>query len=265
MNEKGLSFAGLMFTGAQYQAAVPGKFVTNADLCSWILGNFATVDEVKKAIPTVNIADMIRKEFHGSLGLHVAVHDASGKSIVIEFSGGSTRVFDNPLGVMTNKPGFEWHMNNLRNYINLDANDKKPRTINGVTIEPTGVGSGLLGLPGDWTPPSRFVKVAFCVNGAVPMKNGVETVNLAEHIMNSVDIPIGLIKEHPFPFIKIYGNAQWSVIYDLTNLVFYYRTYDSMTLRKIELKKMDFSEGAPKKSIPIKVEQYIIDMTGDVK
>jgi choloylglycine hydrolase len=111
MNEKGLSFEGLMCTGAQYQTAVPGKFVTNADLCAWIMGNFATVDEVKKAIPTVNIADMVKKEFHGSLGLHIAVNDAGGNGIVIEFVGGRVKVYDNKLGVMTNKPGFEWHMN----------------------------------------------------------------------------------------------------------------------------------------------------------
>ena len=161
-NEKGLSFSGLAFNGVKFQPAVPGKFVNWNDLCSWILGNFTTVDEVKRELPKINVSDNTVKKMKGSTGLHIALHDSLGKNAVIEFIDGRVNIYDNPIGVMTNRPSFDWQLNNLRNYINLDVNDRNPIFLKGFKVEPAGVGSGLLGLPGDWTPPSRFVKLAFC-------------------------------------------------------------------------------------------------------
>lgn len=248
-NEAGLSAGGLMFTEAVYQKAEPGKFVTYADIISWLLGNFKNVEEVKKELPKIKIADTYIKKVRGSLGLHFAIHDATGKSIVVEFINGEQNIHDNIIGVTTNRPNFAWHMQNLSNYINLDHKDKNPRTINGYKIQPTGVGSGLLGLPGDWTPPSRFVRIAFAVDASVQSKSANDAINLAEHIMNTVDIPIGAIKEKYDMVITLYGNAQWSIIKDLTNKTMYFRTYDNMTLRKIDLNKFKLSSGSPKKYI----------------
>ncbi|MFA4982524.1 MAG: choloylglycine hydrolase family protein [Candidatus Omnitrophota bacterium] len=266
INEKGLAYDALMFTGAEYQPTLPGKFVTIIDLCSWIMGNFATVDEAKAALPSINVAGITLKEMHGQLDLHIALHDASGKNLVVEFIGGKVNVYDNPLGVMTNRPDFPWQMNNLRNYINLDANDRKDRTINGAKIAPTGVGSGMLGLPGDWTPPSRFVKISYCVDAAQPAKDSAEAVNQAEHLLNSVDIPKGVIKEHPAPFVKMEGFAQWVVIKDLTNLVLYYKTYDNTSWKKVDMKKFDLNAGAPQKAIAIDEKpQGAVDVSGELK
>jgi len=251
MNEEGLSYGGLMYTGAKYQEAEPGKFVTYMDLASWILGNFATVDEVKKELPKIKVADKYIKNVHGSLGLHIAIHDATGKSIVVEFIDGEQKIYDNKVGVMTNHPDFNWQITNLSNYINLDHNDKEPRTVNGHNVVPTGVGSGMLGLPGDWTPPSRFIRAAYSIDAALTPKDSLEAVNLAEHIMNTVDIPKGVIKEKVNPVIHIYGNAQWSIIKDLTNKVLYFRTYDNMTLRKIDLKRIEVATGGEKKPLAI--------------
>lgn len=251
INEKGLAIDALMFTGAKYQPEIPGKFVTVIDFGSWAMGNFATVDEVKEALPGINVTGINIKELHGQLDIHFALHDAAGKNLVVEFIDGKVNVYDNPLGVMTNRPDFPWQMGNLRNYINLDAHDRKDRTVNGVKIDPTGVGSGMLGLPGDWTPPSRFVKISYCVDAAQPAKDAAEAVNQAEHLLNSVDIPKGVIKEHPAPFVRMEGFAQWVVIKDLTNLVLYYKTYDNTTWKKVDMKKFDLNPGALQKSIPI--------------
>jgi choloylglycine hydrolase len=103
-------------------------------------------------------------------------------------------------------------MHNLGNYINLDANDVKDKTLNGQKVEPTGVGSGMLGLPGDWTPPSRFVRLAMCVDAAMPVEDSGQAITLAQHILNVVDIPKGVIKENPEPLVKLEGYAQWIVI-----------------------------------------------------
>src|SRR5208282_2216741 len=93
---------------------------------------------------------------------HYVVYDASGKSIVVEYTGGKLHVYDDPLGVITNSPAFDWQMTNLSNYVNFSMTNVPPVKLGPVTLEPFGQGSGMLGLPGDFTPPSRFVRaVAF--------------------------------------------------------------------------------------------------------
>jgi choloylglycine hydrolase len=88
------------------------------------------------------------------------VQDKSGKSIAIEPRGGVLKVTDAPLGVMTNAPTYDWHMTNLDNYINLNTKDIGSEKLGAVTLSATGSGSGMLGLPGDFTPPSRFIRAA---------------------------------------------------------------------------------------------------------
>ncbi len=266
-NEKGLAFDALMFTGAKYQPPEPGKFVTISDFGSWILGNFADVDETKKALLKVDVTGMNLREANGEVYMHVALHDSSGKNLVIEFIDGQVKVYDNPLGVMTNRPNFPWQLQNLSNYINLDAHDKKDKMLNGFKFEPAGVGSGLLGLPGDWTPPSRFVRLAISIDAAIPPENSDQAVNLAQHILNIVDIPKGAIKENPELLVTLEGNAEWVVIKDLTNLVLYYKTYENPNLKKVDLKRFDLSLDKLEKSIPIddNTPQNIIDVSGDLK
>lgn len=251
-NERGLSFGALMFTGAKYQEAVKGKFVTIADIGSWILGNFSSVEEVRKALAKVKVTGRNMKELGGEIYMHIAVHDTSGKNLVIEFIDGEVKIHDNPLGILTNRPDFVWQINNLRNYINLDARDKKEREINGVKIEPAGVGSGMLGLPGDWTPPSRFVRLALSIDAADTPKDSIQAVNLAEHLLNIVDIPKGAIKENPEPLVRLEGYAQWVVIKDLSNLILHYKTYENTAWKTVELKKFNLKSGHAQKITQIK-------------
>ncbi|MCX6112525.1 MAG: choloylglycine hydrolase family protein [Proteobacteria bacterium] len=249
MNEKGLSIESLVYGDTKYQTAVPGvKSVPSSDFPTYILGNFETVEEVKKGLNNIRVVGIVIKELGGVQGFHFAIHDAKKNNLVVEFINGEVHIYNNPLGVMTNAPDFNWQISNLSNYINLDSHDKKAFSMNGQNIKSTGVGSGLLGLPGDWTPPSRFVKLSWCVSSANPVKDASAAVNLAEHILNAVDIPIGTIKEAH----NLYGYAQWSVIKDLTNKVLYYRTYEDTTLKAVDIKKLNLNMGASPKSIPLK-------------
>ncbi len=261
INEKGLAVEFLWFPISKYQEVVPGKFVSIADLGSWVLGNFATVDEVKAALPKVNVVGEYVPQFKSTIGLHMAVHDAKGKNIVVEFIDGKQMIHDNPIGVMTNMPDFEWQIQNLRNYVNLGPVNVESEKIAGVTIKKTGHGSGWLGIPGDWTPPSRFVRTARFVHASLTPKNAKEAVNLAEHILNTVDIPNGVLRDKVNMLITAYDYTQWIVIKDLTNKVLYYRTYDNLALRKVDMKKLDLSAGAEMKSIPIFGTDGIIDVT----
>ena len=114
-------------------------------------------------------------------------------------------------------------------------------------MEASGSGNGWLGLPGDWMPPSRFVRAVKLLHAAQPAKNSAEAVNLAEHILNAVDIPYGVIKAQPTG----HDFTQWCVIKDLTNQVFYYRSYRDLVLKRIDMKQLSLNPGAATKTIRI--------------
>jgi choloylglycine hydrolase len=266
INEKGLSAEALMFSESKFQESNSGNFIVENDLPRWILGNFATVEEVKAAIRKINVtAPFYTAEMQMSPNIHIAVHDAQGKNIVIEFIDGEQKIYDNPIGVMTNEPTFDWQLTNLRNYINLGNYDYKPVMVDGVTVEPTGDGSGWLGLPGDATPPSRFVKVALYVHKASQPENVTEAINLANHIIYSVDIPKDLILTEVAPNTTMSDYTAWVLIKDLVNKVLYYRCYTDGTLRMIDMKELAFTKGAPMKSIPIDNPAMILDVTEELQ
>src|SRR5208337_1886483 len=164
MNEAGLTVGALFFPGfAGYQEPSADTLpvtVSNVDLVNYLLSNFKTVAEVRQAMPKIRVARNadIEKEFGTPLPLHHVVNDATGDSVVIEYTGGELKMFDNKVGAMTNSPNYDWHLLNLRNYANLKPQGAPPRAIDGVSLTPFGAGSGMLGLPGDFTPPSRFIR-----------------------------------------------------------------------------------------------------------
>ena len=123
VNEAGLA-AGLFYfpTTAGYPAYTPAdaaKTIAPWQLGSWLLDNFASVDEVKANIGSILVAETVLKQWGFSPPVHAVVRDASGKSLVIEYVGGKLNLYDDALGVITNSPAFDWHMTNLRNYVNF--------------------------------------------------------------------------------------------------------------------------------------------------
>jgi choloylglycine hydrolase len=265
MNEAGLSFEALYLPGeTQYQALTPQQTnhgIGYINLGDWILGNFKTVAEVRAALPTI----VVYSELLSGLGttvfpLHFSVYDPSGKGIVIEFIKGEMKVYDNTVGVLTNSPGFDWHVTNLRNYINLSPWTPNPIIVGNLAFMATGQGSGMRGLPGDISPPSRFVKMAVMKGATYPAKNKVEALNIAQHILNNVDIPAGYVRGKDKDQTVI-ETTEWVVFKDLTNKVFYYRTYNDTALHQVNLSEIDFSPNAARLKMPISSEQTIVDMT----
>ena len=120
---------------------------------NWILGNFATVDEAHQGLENVYIFAQPIAEFGNTIPpCHLSLHDATGKSIVVEFIKGEMVVSENPVGILTNAPYFQWHLINLSNYLNLKAMNAGPIKIGNTVLEPPGQGSGFLGIPGDLDP-----------------------------------------------------------------------------------------------------------------
>ena len=259
LNEAGLSVGVLWFPGVEYPKP-PMNLGSNSlvlqKVSDWLLGNFSTTQEVKEGLSKVTIwAEAIQTL--GIPPIHLAVHDAQGNHLVIEFIGGEVTAVDNPNGVMTNFPKLEWHLTNLRNYINLSPLNTPPMTLSSLDLQPTGQGTGLHGLPGDWTSPSRFVKASLLKGFVFPVETAALGVNLMEHLLNTFDIPIGTVRADDNP--ANFEQTQWIVIKDLKNKIIYYRTYEDLTLRMIDLKRLDFS--GTSKSIPLETTFTPIDMT----
>jgi len=163
---------------------------------------------------------------------------------------------------MTNSPTYDWQITNLVNYMHLAPVNPNPVVDNGIMYAATGQGFGMIGLPGDISPPSRFVKTVTLTRVAIPTTNGTDAVNLAEHIINNVDIPLGLAREPGQGDVSSNDITQWVVFKDLTHKVFYYRTYNNMTLRSVALERLDFAENAVRLRMPIATGPYVQDVTG---
>lgn len=244
VNEKGLAVGLLYFPDTvgymKYDAAEASKTVAPWEVGSWILENFATAEEVKQNIASITVPAVVVKELGFVPPLHYVVHDASGKSIVIEYVEGKLHVHDDSLGVMTNSPAFDWHMTNLRNYVNFSLVNVPPVKVDGITLTGFGQGTGMLGMPGDFTPPSRFVRAVAFSASALPSRTGEEAVLQAFHIMNNFDIPRGVSrqgkKDEHGHIVADY--TVWTSAYDLKARRLYFRTYENSQIRSVDLMKM---------------------------
>ncbi|MBY6241033.1 choloylglycine hydrolase family protein [Methylosinus sp. Sm6] len=242
VNEKGLAGGILYFPGfaayADSARADPGHSLAPWELLTWALGNFASVAEVRAALASIVVIDVVQPTLGIVPPFHYTLHDASGASIVVEPIGGTLKIADNPLGVLTNAPPFDWHLTNLRNYVKLSPTEAPPLEIGGASFAPLGSGSGMLGVPGDPTPPSRFVRALGLVLSAAPQKDAAETVRLAEHLLNNFDIPMGLVRPSPHETAR-FEFTQWSSIADLSRGIYYVKSYEDQVLRSIDLSKFD--------------------------
>ncbi len=264
-NEKGLAIGLFYFPGTakymDYQATDAGKTIAPWEIGSWILENFATVEEVKENAAKIVVPEVVFEAWGFTPPVHYVVHDASGKSIVIEYVGGKLNIHDDPLGVLTNSPAFDWHMTNLRNYVNFSLVNVSPVQLGPVTLTPLGQGSGMLGLPGDFTPPSRFIRAAAFSQSVLPSKTGRDAVIEAFHILNNFDIPKGAARDHEK---DEHGNiladyTLWTSASDLKARQFFFRTYANSRIRMVDLKKID-PEAKEIKTISMKGEEEIEEL-----
>lgn len=268
MNEAGLSVGTFYFPGfAGYTTTTyenQEHSLSPIDFSNWIVTQFSTIEEVKENLEKVVIAPTIVKGWGNTPPpFHYIVYDKNGKSIVIEPIDGRLIVYDNPLGVLTNSPTFDWHLTNLRNYINLTPQNIAPLKLEGIEFAPLGQGSGMLGLPGDFTPPSRFVRAAIFSGTATPSANANKGVLKAFHILNQFDIPIGVAREAENGIVRTdYTIA--TVVHDPVNLKYYIKTYEDQAIKMIDLNAFDKNSNEAKK-VSTSSKQTIIDITQELK
>ena len=241
LNEKGLHVGGFFFPGyAQYENVSETDYhttISSLEVSFWILATCSSVEEVRRQLPKIHVCPVVLSSLGYPPPLHMFISDKTGDAAIIEYTAGKLHIYDNKVNVITNSPDYIWHTTNLRNYIGLKAENNPAITINGNQFAQFGQGSGAIGLPGDFTPPSRFVRAAFLVNSTLPGKNIDEGIVVAFHILDQFDIPLGVIKGEQNGVIT-YDTTQWTCASDLTNSRYFYHTYNDRSGRMIDLKEL---------------------------
>ena len=242
VNEAGLS-AGLFFfptygSYMPYDANDAAHTLGDLQVPTWILANFATIDELKSGLKGVRIVGLDKTAV-----VHWRIGEKSGRQVVLEIVNGVPHFYENQVGVLTNAPGFKWHITNLNNYVNLRAGSAPKEQLSGITLSPLGESSAMLGLPGDATSPSRFVRAAFLKATAPVQPTAMDAILQAFHLLNNFDVPIGI--EHSAGNVPDMPSAtQWTSAIDLTNGRVYYKTMYNNTIRCIDLAGIDFGKVA---------------------
>ena len=235
INEFGLSGAALYFEGyAVYspQTKTSKAMVAPHELVMWILANCKTIEDVQNEF-TSNI--VVVEQTMGFLGtvppLHWVFQDSTGSSIVVEVVEEGVKFYQNNLGILTNSPDYPWHMTNVRNYIGLDPMQVKSRTLYGQQFNPFGQGSGTFGLPGDFTPPSRFIKTLYNKLSVKEPSNAANLVLAATHVLNGVDIPLGSVVTPK----NTIDYTQYTSYMLSSDQIYYFRMHDSLSVIEVQL------------------------------
>ena len=236
MNEKGLGCAGLNFPVyvSYSKEDIEGK--TNIPVYNfllWVLANFSSVEEVKEALKNANIVDIPISENIPNTTLHWMISDITGKSIVVEQTKEKLNVFDNNIGVLTNSPTFDWHVANLNQYVSLRYNQVPEFKLGDQSLTALGQGTGLVGLPGDFTPASRFVRVAFLRDAMI--KNDKDSIDLIEffHILNNV----AMVRGSTRTIEEKSDLTQYTSCMCLEKGIYYYNTYENNQINAIDMNK----------------------------
>ena len=238
-NEAGLAIAGLNFPGyAKYEEKpVEGKTNISAyEFPLWVAMNFSTVDEVEATLKNVAIiAKPINDKYPVSM-LHWIIGDKT-RSIVVEYTDKGMEIFRNDVDVLTNQPGYAWHKENLRNYVNLSS--PQPEKVTWGKAEMTAFGSGSLmrGLPGDYYSPSRFVRVAY-LNTHYPAKSTEEeNVSRLFHTLTGVAMIDGAAAMASGDFEKTVYTGGFSA----STKTYYWNTYDDPAIKHSALSDFDIN------------------------
>lgn len=261
VNEKGL--AGGMFylpDYAQYQDVSTSDApvtIASYDVLTWILTTCATVDDVKARLPQIKVANVTLDSLGIVPPVHYVVHDRTGESLVIEYIAGELRIHDNPLGAIANSPPFDWHVTNLGNYLNLSAMNVPPAAVENLEIAPPSQGSGLRGLPGDYTSPSRFVRAVMFSRAVLAPVNGLEAVEAAFHILNNVNIPKGAVRARANGGVEEYDYTQWTSAADLKAARYHFHTYHNRRIRSIDLMALPL-DGRETLSFPMSTPEDVL-------
>lgn len=243
VNEEGLAIAALYFQDfAYFDAKIEKNFnrisIASIELVNFLLGNCSNIDDVINTIRNIDIIGIEDPITNSVAPLHWMLVDKLGRSITIEKTKKGLEIFNNPLKVLSNSPNFEWHMTNLRNYLNLSPKQQTSVKWEDVILTPFGQGAGTLGLPGDYTSPSRFVRIAFQKSVVLIPETTAEAINLCFNVMKSVMIPKGVVITNR----GTYDYTQYTVFMNTDTGDYYFNTHDNNQIMKANINDSNSSQ-----------------------
>ena len=233
-NEKGLAMAGLNFVGnAAYGHPMDDKDnIAVYELIPWLLGQCASVADVRKLVKTLNIVDTVFSPQFPNAQLHWLIADAN-EAITMECMKDGLHIYDNPVGVMTNNPPFDKQLFRLNDYMALSPKQPSNNFSDKLDLGSYSRGMGALGLPGDLSSSSRFVRAAFVKMNALSGNSEVESVNQVFHIMGSVEQQRGCCEVSEGHYeITIYTACM-----NVSKGIYYYTTYTNHQITAVDMQK----------------------------
>ncbi|WP_193605650.1 choloylglycine hydrolase [Nocardioides dongkuii] len=252
-NEKGLSMAGLNFPdNADYKPETAGMDnVTPFEFIPWILGQFETVSEVREALKKLVLVDISFSAEFPLSPLHWIISDRE-ESLTVESVKDGLRVYENPLGLLTNNPTFDIQMFNLNNYASISPSQPENHFSKKLHLDAYSRGLGGVGLPGDLSSMSRFVKAAFTAANSVSGESESEAISQFFHILGSVEQQRGCVEVGDRYEITIYSSCC-----NTDRGIYYYKTYENSQVTAVDLHQVDL-DGNTLSSYPLVTGQQIL-------
>lgn len=231
VNEKGLYLAGLNFPGSACYPCGPedGTPAAPYELIPWLLGTCESVEQAAEQLRRTRLLETPFLPDMPSSPLHWHLAD-SRRAVVIEPTAQGMKVWEDPVGVLTNNPTFDFHLTNLNQYMGLSAAQPENR-LGGPGLRPFGQGMGALGLPGDWSPASRYVRAAFLKRNSACAPDVLSSVSQFFHILDAVSMPRGAVRT---------PEGRWDIT-DYTCCIdgatgtYYYKTYDNSQITAVPM------------------------------
>ena len=252
MNEQGLGMAGLNFVGnAHYNSVAEGKDnVAQFEIIAWILSRCATVSEALALLESINITDTPFNDQLPPAQLHWLIADKDS-AVTVEAVKDGLRIYPNPVGVMTNNPPFDEQMFGLNNYMALSPKQPENTFAPSLPLHSYSRGMGALGLPGDLSSASRFVRVAFTKMNSRSGDSELESVSQFFHILGSVDQQRGCCEVEPGKYeITLYTSCC-----NTRTGVYYYTTYENHQISAVDMRRENLDGTALRRYQPVLGEQ----------
>lgn len=236
-NEKGLSMAGLNFPGNAYYFPLDNRKdnITPFELIPWVLCQCETVSQAEELLSRTNICNISFRSDYPLSPLHWMISDKT-QSIVVESVKEGLQVHKNPIGILTNNPPFSFHIYNLSNYLKCTAQIAQNHFSKEFNIEPFSKGMGGIGLPGDYSSASRFVKAAFVKGNTHVSKNEPENICAFFRILDSVAMPNGCVLAEDGYEMTLYSSCC-----DTDRGIYYYTTLNNRNITGIDMHKTDLN------------------------
>lgn len=248
INENGLCMAGLHFPeNAVYFPPVHGMDnITPFEFTPWILGQCGNLEQARRLLSKINLINLDFSEKLPLSPLHWIIADKNG-SVTVESVADGLKIHENPVGILTNNPTFDFHIKNLSNYINLSADEPKSRS----PLSFRSHGMGAVGLPGDFSSVSRFVRAAFVKENSVSGKSENENAGQFFHILGSVEVPKGCVR-----FDGKMTETVYSCCCNADKGIYYYKTYGNSRISAVDMHRENL-DGCKLVSYPLSEKQDI--------